>query len=274
MTKPKMLPVFLKHLSTCIYVLVLLLTALAARADNAEYRIGTGDVLRITVYSQPDLTTEARVSETGSITFPLIGEVRVAGSTPAEAEADIGRRLVTGGLINEPHVNVNVVQYRSQQVAVLGRVNRPGKFSLEKPSRVTDVLAMAGGIAADGSDTITLTRSKNGKTERYEIDAVALFKVDDQQNNPLVQDGDIINVPRQPVFYIYGEVQRPGSFRLEQDMSIVQALSQAGGLTPRGTQRGIKIMRRDEAGTLQELPAQLADSVHPNDVIYVRESLF
>lgn len=264
----------MKYLSGYAIVLLLLLVAMTARADNAEYRIGTGDVLRITVYSQPDLTTEARVSETGSITFPLIGEVRLAGSTPAEAEADIGRRLVKGGLINEPHVNVNVVQYRSQQVAVLGRVNRPGKFSLEKPSRVTDVLAMAGGIAADGSDVITLTRTTQGKTERYEIDAVALFKVEGEQNNPLVQDGDIINVPRQPVFYIYGEVQRPGSFRLENDMSIVQALSQAGGLTPRGTQRGIKIMRRDEGGILQEIPAQLADTVQANDVIHVRESLF
>lgn len=259
---------------TYLFALAMLLLTSVAAADATEYRIGTGDVLRITVYSQPDLTTEARVSETGNITFPLIGELRLAGSTPAEAEAEIGRRLVKGGLIHEPHVNVNVVQYRSQQVAVLGRVNRPGKFALEKPSRVTDVLAMAGGIAADGSDAITLTRSRDGKIEQYEIDAVALFKPDGQRNNNLVQDGDVINVPRQSVFYIYGEVQRPGSFRLEQDMSIVQALSQAGGLTPRGTQRGIKIMRRDGNGGMHELSVGLADLVRANDVIYVRESLF
>ncbi len=90
----------------------------------------------------------------------------------------------------------------------------------------------------------------------------------------IVQDGDIINVARQPMFYIYGEVQRPGAFRLEQGMSVVQALSLGGGLTARGTQRGIKILRRDDKGAMQELDAQLADPVKKDDVIYVKESLF
>lgn len=252
---------------------VCLLAAPAWSAD-ADYRMGTGDVLRITVYGQPDLTTESRVGENGNITFPLIGDVKLAGSTPAQGETEIAKRLSKGGFILEPFVSLNVVQYRGQQVSVLGRVNRPGKHVLEKISRVTDVLAMAGGVVGDGADTVTLIREGNGKPEYREIDLIALFQPGGESSNVMVQDGDIINVARQPMYYIYGEVQRPGAFRLERDMSVVQALSLGGGVTARGTQRGIKILRRDANGAMQKLDAQLADMVKKDDVIYVTESLF
>ena len=251
----------------------LLLAAPAWSADN-DYRMGTGDVLRITVYGQPDLTTEARVGESGNISFPLIGDVKMAGVTPAQGETEIAQRLSKGGFINEPFVTLNVVQYRGQQISVLGRVNRPGKLTLEKVSRVTDALALAGGICGDGADTVTLVRTRDGKPEYRDIDVIALFKPGGEASNELVQDGDIINVSRQPMFYIYGEVQRPGAFRLEQNMSVVQALSMGGGVTARGTQRGIKILRRDANGVMQQLDAQLADPVKKDDVIYVKESLF
>ena len=258
------------------YFVMLFALALAypAFSANNDYQMGTGDVLRITVYGQPDLTTEARIGEAGSITFPLIGDVKLVGSTPSQGETEIARRLKKGGFVLDPNVNLNIVQYRSQQVSVLGRVNRPGKHTLEKVSRLTDVLALAGGIIIDGADTITLVRERNGKTEYRDIDVVALFKEGGETSNELVGDGDIINVARQPMFYIYGEVQRPGSFRLEQNMSVVQALSMGGGLTQRGTQRGIKILRRDDKGVMQELATQLSDPVKKDDVIYVKESLF
>jgi polysaccharide export outer membrane protein len=251
----------------------LLLAAPAWSADN-DYRMGTGDVLRITVYGQPDLTTEARVGESGNISFPLIGDVRVAGVTPAQGETEIAQRLSKGGFINEPFVTLNVVQYRGQQVSVLGRVNRPGKHNLERVGRVTDALALAGGVVPDGADTVTLIRERDGKTEYRDIDLLALFKPGGEASNELVQDGDIVNVARQPMFYIYGEVNRPGAFRLEQNMSVVQALSMGGGVNARGTQRGIKILRRDASGVMQELDTQLADTVKKDDVIYVEESLF
>ena len=250
-----------------------LLAAPAWSADN-DYRMGTGDVLRITVYGQPDLTTEARVGESGNITFPLIGKIRLAGATPAEGEAEIAQRLSKGGFILEPFVTLNVLQYRSQQISVLGRVNRPGKFVLEKVSRVSDALALAGGIIADGADTVTLVRTRDGKTEYRDIDVVALFKPGGEASNVLIQDGDIVNVARQPMFYIYGEVQRPGAFRLEQNMSVVQALSMGGGVTARGTQKGIRILRRDAKGGMQELDTELADLLKKDDVVYVKESLF
>ena len=222
---PKLLRNFI-----ALFALVLAYPAISA---NTDYRMGTGDVLRITVYGQPDLTTEARIGESGSITFPLIGEVKLVGSTPSQGEAEIVRRLKKGGFILDPNVNLNIVQYHSQQISVLGRVNRPGQHTLEKISRVSDALALAGGIVVDGADTITLVRERNGKTEYRDIDVIALFKEGGETSNEVVSDGDIINVAKQPVFYIYGEVQRPGSFRLEQNMTVVQALSMGGGLTQR-----------------------------------------
>ncbi|MFZ5574889.1 MAG: polysaccharide export protein EpsE [Pseudomonadota bacterium] len=256
-------------LVTCVCLL-----ASPVWSADSDYRMGTGDVLRITVYGQPDLTTEARVSESGSITFPLIGEVKMSGVTPAQGQAEIAQRLAKGGFILDPFVTVNVVQYRGQQISVLGRVNRPGKYNLERASRVTDVLALAGGVVPDGADVATLIRERDGKTEYREIDLVALFREGGEAANERVQDGDILNVARQPVFYIYGEVQRPGAFRLEQNMSVVQALSLGGGVTPRGTQRGIRILRRDAGGAMKEIQVRLDDPVKKDDVIYVKESLF
>jgi polysaccharide export outer membrane protein len=254
-------------------VCAVLLAAPVAASDN-DYRMGTGDVVRITVYGNPDLTTEARVGETGGITFPLIGEVKAAGQTPATAEKEIAKRLARGGFIIDPNVNLNIVQYRGQQISVLGRVNRPGKYALEKVSRVADALALAGGVIVDAADIVTLVRTRDGKTEYRDIDVVALFRPGGEASNAQVQDGDILNVARQPMFYIYGEVQRPGTFRLEQNMNVVQALSMGGGLTSRGTQRGIRILRRDDRGGMQEIDVKLSDAVKKDDVIYVKESLF
>jgi polysaccharide export outer membrane protein len=251
----------------------LLLAAPAWSADD-DYRMGTGDVARITVYGNPDLTTEARVGEDGGLTFPLIGAVKASGLTPSAVEKDIASRLSKGGFIVDPNVNLNIVQFRGQQISVLGRVNQPGKITLEKVSRITDALALARGVSVDGADTVTLVRTRDGKTEYRDIDLMAIFKQGGEASNVLVQDGDVLNVSRQPMFYIYGEVQRPGSFRLEQGMSVVQALSMGGGVNSRGTQRGIMILRRAADGTLQELDAELADLVKKDDVIYVKESLF
>lgn len=262
-----------KLLQSAWVLCVLWLVAPVWAASN-EYRLGTGDVVRIAVYAQPDLATEARVSEEGSIIFPLIGEVKLAGLTPAQGQADIARRLASGRFVLDPFVTLNVLQYRGQQISVLGRVNRPGKYNLERTSKVSDALALAGGVIIDGADMVTLVRTRDGKTEYRDIDLIALFRPGGEASDVRVEDGDILNVARQPMFYIYGEVQRPGAFRLEQNMTVVQALSLGGGLTHRGTQKGIRILRRDDRGGMQEIEVKLADPVKKDDVIYVKESLF
>lgn len=238
-----------------------------------EYKLGPGDTIKITVYEQPDLTTVARISESGNITFPLLGEVNVAGLTTAEVENKIAKLLRVGQFIKQPQVSVNIQTYLSQQVVILGEVNKPGKYSIEGASVVSDLLAQAGGRTQEAADVIFVIKKDGKGIKKYQVN-VADFYVGDMSQNIEVSNGDMILVPHMDVFYIYGEVNRAGVFRLEKDMTVMQALALAGGLTGRGTDSGIKVNRRDNKGKLQELEVKLTDLLRPDDVIYVKERLF
>lgn len=262
-----------QNLSLLVSMLCLLFLATLARAAD-DYILATGDLLRIVVYDHPDLVTETRVSENGAILFPLIGEVSVGGYSAKDASVRIAQLLEAGSFIKSAQVNVVVLEFKGREVAVLGQVNRPGKFSLQKTSKLTDILALAGGTQVNGSDTLVLLSNRDGKTQRREIDLLDLFRDGGDSLNIEVGNNDILYVPREPRFYIYGEVQRPGVFRLEKNMSVVQALSVGGGLNARGTQKGIRVMRRATDGGMQTLVVQLSDSLEPDDVIFVKESLF
>lgn len=241
-----------------------------------EYRLGPGDIVRITVYNNPDLTTEASVTQQGSITFPLIGEIKIGGMEKGQAEQIIARRLGDGGFVVKPQVNVLVLGFKSQQISVLGQVNRPGKYPIEQASTLADLLAIAGGVSPNGADIIThITHGPDGKPTKRDIDINQALRAGEMDKNFTVRNGDIIFVPRAPLFYIYGEVNRPGAYRLEKEMTVMQALSVGGGLNPRGTDRGIKINRHGgEGGKVATVDGKLSDVVQENDVIYVRESLF
>lgn len=241
----------------------------------ARETLGVGDTIRVTVFQNPDLTTEARVSERGTIVFPLLGEVHVAGQTPVEASTQIADRLRQGRLVKDPQVSVAVLQVRSRQVSVLGFVGRPGRYALDDTSsRLTDILALAGGIAQGGGETVVVIGARDGKRVRIEVKLPEIYRADDVSRNVELHNGDVVYVQPAPVFYIYGEVQRAGAYRVEPGMSVMSALSLGGGLTPRGTVRGLKIHRRAANGTVQTIEPALTDTVEPNDVLYVRESLF
>ena len=245
-----------------------------ASAAASDLQIGPGDVLKILVFDQPDLSLEVRVGESGDITFPLIGTVSVGGGTTADAERKIANQLESGGFIRNPHVNVIVSQMQSQLASVLGQVNRPGRYPLEGKRTVADVIALAAGVSADGGDIVTLIRENGNQTEKTQIDLLTAIREGDLTGNMLVQPGDILYVERAPRFYIYGEVQRPGQYRLERNMTVLQALSSGGGLSGRGTERGMKVKRLDEKGEVQILPVKPYDQLKPDDVLYVKESLF
>jgi polysaccharide biosynthesis/export protein len=247
----------------------------AAWARSPEYVLSPGDVVRITVFQNPDLTTEARVSETGTLTFPLVGSVTVGGQSVSAAEASIAARLREGGFVLKPHVNILPLQMRGNQVVVLGQVERPGRYPLETfNQRLADMVAAAGGVAEDGSERVVLSGMRDGRPMRVEVDLASIFEHDGHERNVPLVGGDMIYVERAPVFYIYGQVQRPGVFRLERDMSVIQALAAGGGLTARGTMRGLRVHRRDESGKLQIIEPGLDDLLLPNDVVHLRESLF
>ena len=243
-------------------------------ASAGEMVLGSGDVVKISVYGNPDLATETRVSESGFVTMPLIGQVSVNGLTPAMAETKIAAMLERGGFVKKPNVNLFVTTLTSQQVSVLGQVNRAGRYPIDGPHTVLDMLALAGGVNPDGGDLVTVIRKRGSKVTKDQVDTAELMRSADAVGNVEVQAGDIIFVERAPRFYIYGEVQRPGQLRLERQMTVLQALSAGGGLTPRGTERGLRVKRRDQNGKLQTIDVKGDDLLQPNDVVYVKESLF
>lgn len=346
----------------CMRIIGAFLLAVTLNAAAAEeYALGAGDVIRIQVFQNPDLTTEARVSESGEISFPLLGAVNVGGAGIGQAERKIEQSLVKGGFVQKPQVNIVLLQVRGNQVAVLGMVNRPGRFVIEtfdthlsemlataggvltmagsgkaiitgqrdgqvmrrevdlaelflqdkrdadllvmrgdviyivpgnqvsilgqvnRPGRFpleeakmkfSDALAMAGGVSTAGADTAVLEGMRNGQKFYKVVDLPSIYLDESSDMNPDVLAGDSIYVHRAPVFYIYGEVQRPGSYRIERSMTVMQALAQGGGPTARGTQRGLKLHRKNSAGVVEKTAPGLDELVHSGDVLYVKESLF
>ncbi|HEX5802013.1 MAG TPA: polysaccharide export protein EpsE [Azospira sp.] len=268
---------FSRLVASCLLALVALaaLTLTApARAAGGDI-LGPGDSVRVTVFQNPDLTTETRISAQGSILMPLIGPVDLRGMTPDDAVARIAQRLKDGQFLVDPQVSLSVLQVRSRQVSVLGQVTRPGRYALDDSSpRLVDVIALAGGITPTGDDTVTVMSQRDGQPKAQTIDLARIYRDGDATANIEIASGDTIFVQRAPVFYIYGEVQRAGAYRLERDINVVQALSLGGGVTLRGTERGMRIHRRNADGSLNRIDVQAADRVHPDDVIYVKESLF
>jgi len=249
--------------------------ALAAGFTTAaEVVLGPGDVVKASVYGSPDLAIETRVSEGGSMTFPLLGEVQVGGLTTQQAEKKIGGLLEKGGYLKKAQVNLLITTLASQQVSVLGQVNRPGRYPVEGKRKVLDLLALAGGVNAEGSDMVSLVRTRNGATTRETIDIVDMVRKGELNRDYEVAGGDIIFVERAPRAYITGEVQRPGPFRIERAMTVQQAVSAGGGLTPRGTQRGLRITRKDANGLAHTIDVKNDDLVQVDDVITVKESWF
>jgi polysaccharide export outer membrane protein len=238
----------------------LALLAIVLPVQGAD-KLGPGDALRITVFQQPDLTTEGRVSDRGTISLPLVGETKVDGATPAEAANRIAEAFKKGQYLKNPQVTVAVTAIRSRQVSVLGMVARPGRYVLEdaKPG-ISDVIAAAGGIAAGGNDQVTVIRDgKSQKVSSLEFELKA---------------GDTVHVDRGPTYYIYGEVMRAGAYPVQAGQTVMQAISIAGGISPRGSERRLKLRRPGPDGQVVETDAKLQDQVKADDVIFVREALF
>lgn len=251
-------------------------SAVAASAGEVpEYRLGGGDLIKILVYQNPDLTLETRLSDSGATSYPLLGAIKLGGLTVAEAERLIAGGLRKGDFVKDPQVTVVLETVRGSQVSVLGQVQRPGRYVLETgQTHLSDVLAMAGGITPQlGADQITVVGTRDGKAFRQVVDLPQIFDGAERSNDLLMQGNDVIYVDRAPVYYIYGEVQKPGQLRLERGMTLLQGLAAGGGLTPRGTERGIRIHRRSVNGT-EVLEPNMQAKLQDGDVIYVQQSLF
>lgn len=246
-----------------------------APAVTTDYVLGAGDVIKVTVFQSPELSVETRIPESGTVSFPLLGEVKLGGLTISQAEKRLADGLLAGKFLKQPQVSILVTALRGSQASVLGKAVRPGRYSLELANtRLSDLMALAGGVAPDGSDMLTVVGTRDGKPFRAQIDFRMLFRGAGSSQDIVMQNNDVVYVDSAPQVYFYGEVQKPGVLKLERGMTVLQGLAAAGGLTPRGTQRGIKVQRKAADGTVKELLPGLHDPLQQDDVVFVRESLF
>lgn len=254
-------------------------------ASNPAYVVGPTDVLGIKVFDEPALSSNYQVDADGSITFALVGRVVVGGMTVREVEAILTKRL-KDDYVRRPQVSVEISQYRSRSIYVLGEVRTPGTYSIEAQVTLLEVIAKAGSLTSAAGNTIIVQRQRDpnapvtgpvlpGTDAGIEIMRISYDDLREGRfkSNILLQDGDTLFIPQAEKFYVTGFVKTPGSFVLVPNMSVQQAIAQAGGFTERGSRRGIKILRKDKTGKEKELNAKLSDIVQANDTIVIRQRL-
>jgi polysaccharide biosynthesis/export protein len=256
---------------------VMILTPLLGAAQSAptvaptpppihrQYQIGRNDVIKITVLGHDDLTRTAVVSADGLIAFPLIGDVKVGGRTPAQVEADLKQRLEKDYLV-DPQVSVVVQEPRSQRVFVLGEAEKPGTYYLGGETRLIDVLSQAGGAGKSAGQEVQVIRGPRTEgpatpgTAGSTTLRVNLRKLLDGEptDNLVLQDGDTIFLPKAASFFVQGEVRKPGAYALEKATSAVDAITVAGGLTERAAPASGAVLRKRADGSQQRIPLDLS----------------
>jgi len=240
--------------------------AVESSRPSADYRIGPEDMLQITLYNVPGdagatpRMNAVRVSQTGVINLPLLGEISVTGSTVSGLEEKL--RQLYDKYIYNPQVGVLVTDFR-QKASIIGAVHKPGEFVISGPKTLIDVLSMAGGVTpAAGTQVHLYRRGPNGQ-ENYVIDLLVLASnpgsYNDKTINQPLQAGDVVNVPQAGMFFVYGAVRSPGSYPVDRRYTIKQALAKAGGLDIDLSSSDIEIYRRkDHSEEVQTIPVDFA----------------
>jgi len=230
-------------------------------AIQQDYHIGAQDKLKIEVWDHPDLTREVSVSLTGSFTFPLIGEIKAAGLNTEQVQKEITRKLADGYLI-KPQVTVTIMEYRSKQVNILGEVKNPGTYPYTRQTSLIEVISMAGGLTNEAGPDAYVLRSQEADPSKMDIEAhsksikdpdFAKKKIDlndllqsGQEIYFLLRENDTIYIPRADFFYVLGEVNKPGQYKLEKETTVLKAVSTAGGHTKKANLNKITIVRVKE----------------------------
>ncbi len=252
--------------------------------EGQEYKIGVGDKLEIAVFGHDDLSKVVEVRGDGTINYPLIGDLQVKGKSVAEVDDQVTRILGKDYLV-DPQVSVDIREYQSQWVTVIGEIRNPGRFVLRRNMRLIDVLAEAGGITKEaGSEILVTRRAESGDTRQIVLDRERLFSRDNEETNILLSHMDIVTVGEKKIFYIRGEVTKPGSYFLESGVTLMQAISVAGGLTPFANRKEVQLIRSGSDGKVSDKTIVNLKAVEegkkrdvpllPNDVIIVPRRIF
>jgi polysaccharide export outer membrane protein len=272
-----------------IFTILLAVTPAFAQAQSVsptqrpDYVVGAQDVLKVSVFDEPQLSGTFRVDTDGSFTYPFVGRVKAVGQTLRAIEAELAKML-GDGYVRNPQVSIEVEQFRSRSIFVVGEVRSPGRIPLSGDMTLIEALAQAGSTTATaGSELLILhavdPRAEQPQGESGAIPASRTTRVDltDLQSgklasNIVLREGDTIFVPKAERFFVTGHVRNPGAFTWERGITVLQAMSLAGGLSDRGSNRGIKVIRI-VGGQKKELSVKLTDLLEAGDTLVVRQRL-
>jgi polysaccharide export outer membrane protein len=248
-----------------------------ANRPVSALRIGSGDLLEISVFGAPELTQKSRVGAGGDIVVPLLGNVHVAGLTPEEASRVLETRLIDAGLLKEPAVTVFIGEYATQGATVVGEVSKPGTYPVMGSRRLLDVISMAGGLTEKAGKQVTVTHRDQPEDPVMVTLPRSLEGISD--NNVYILPGDTIVVSKAGIVYVVGEVGRPGGFVFDNSdsLTILQALALAEGAKPTASLDHARIIRKTADG-VQDLPIPLSkilaaksadQKLQANDIVFV-----
>jgi polysaccharide export outer membrane protein len=268
----------------------------ARNRQLSDYKLGPGDEIVIMAIEAEEIADKPiRIGLGGVINLPMVGRVPAAGMTVQELETEITQRLKM--YIRQPEVSINVAQFRSQPVTVIGAVGKPGVVQLEGRKSLLEVLSMAGGTSSEASSMVSITRAKEAKVPEpgssppadsspysvVEVDLSSIIDGSRPERNIQILAHDVITVPRAPIVYALGQVNKQGGYIVNERerMSILQLVAKAGGVGPLANAKASKIIRPVPGSTRIELPVNLKDILagkakdvflQPEDILYVPDS--
>jgi polysaccharide biosynthesis/export protein len=211
--------------------------------QTAATQLGAGDLVEVSVYGVPELTTKARVSNSGDLYLPLIDYVHVGDLSLEEAQKLIEKRLDDGGFVKNPHVTIFISDYSSQGVTLLGEVGKPGIYPVLGDRRLFDLFSAAGGLTERASRTVSITRRND--PDKPQIIHLARNLTDSPESNVDVQPGDTIEIFRAPIVYIVGDVGRPSGLLVDSgSLTVLQAIALAGGANRTAKLNDTRIIRK------------------------------
>jgi polysaccharide export outer membrane protein len=235
--------------------------------------IGPQDTLQITVVDEPDFSGKFRVDADGTISYPYLNQIHVTGLTVDE----LRKQLVSGlspDYIRNPQVRIEIDQFKSRYVMVVGAVRTPGRVALTGPTMsLLEALALAGSPSQNAANEIRIQRRARPGEKMPEPIVVNRRDIENGRSDLQVQDEDIINVPEAVKFWIQGQVRNTGQYVFEPGTTVAQAIILAGGLTDRGSDRGIKIERILNGRTIS-IDAKLSDKIQAGDIVIIRSRMF
>ena len=247
--------------------------------DFSELRVEPGDLLSVNVYDTPELTDAYRVDPAGELTLPLCGKVRVQGLTAAEVAKLLERTLHDAQVLMQPQVNVDVQQYAGHYVTVLGEVGSPGRVTVIAPTKLSDVLAQAGGLTAIAGTRIKIRRGADDSGPEEDA-PYSRSESNQQAGSILVRPGDTVIVPRTGIVYVLGAVYHPGGFVMQEDgkLNVAEALALSGGTILTAKTNGLRVVRRNPDGTVLDFElsydriakgTQTPLELQAQDIVYV-----